>query len=72
MGPARSRGSVPDMAHDEEHPPGTTAPISGHYRMVNVFGTPTVYSIHVRHGEPLPSAPRGHGWRLERETEEDA
>ncbi len=57
------------MPHDAEHPPGAAAPVTGHYRLLNVFGTPTTHRVHVRRGEALPSAPRGHGWRLEQETD---
>jgi len=59
------------MASDTEHLPGSTAPVTGHYRLVNVFGSPTEHSVHVRRGETLPGAPRGNRWRLERETDED-
>jgi hypothetical protein len=34
------------MANDAEHQPGTIATTSGHYRLVNVFGTVTSYSVH--------------------------
>jgi len=54
-----------------EHPAGAIAPTSGYYRLLNVLGTPTDYSVHVKRGEPLPIAPRGNSWRLEREAEED-
>jgi hypothetical protein len=59
------------MPHDNDHAPGTPAPATGHYRLVNLFGTPTQHSVHVRHGEPLPDAARGWGWRLDREGEKD-
>jgi hypothetical protein len=36
--------------------------------LLNVAGTPTEHSIHVRRGEMLPHAPIGQGWRLEREA----
>jgi hypothetical protein len=53
------------MPDDTEHPPGATAPINGYYRLLNVFGTPTEHTTHIRRGEALPAAPRGYGWRLE-------
>jgi hypothetical protein len=59
------------MANETEHPPGGPAPASGHYRLLNTFGTPTAHTVHVRRGEPLPDAPRGQGWQLERKTDED-
>lgn len=60
------------MTCSTNHPPGTPAPVNGRYRLVNVFGRPTEYSTHVRRGESLPHAPRGQGWQLERETDDDA
>jgi hypothetical protein len=59
------------LTDTQEHQPGTTAPTTGHYRLLNVMGKPTQHSIHGRRGEPLPAAPRGNGWRLEQETDED-
>ena len=59
------------MANETEHSPGAIAPTTGHYRLMNVFGTPTEHASHVRRNEPLPAAPRGHGWRLEQETGEE-
>ena len=59
------------MADDTEHPPGATAPVTGHYRLLNVFGSPTGLSAHILSGDALPYAPRGHTWRLEQETGED-
>jgi hypothetical protein len=58
------------MAYEYEHQPGDTAPATGYYRLVNVFGSPTGYGVRVQHGEPLPTAPRGHGWRLENKSDE--
>jgi hypothetical protein len=55
----------------QEHQPGTPAPTTGRYRLLNVFGTPTGHSTHIRRGEALPDAPRAYGWRLEQETGED-
>ena len=51
----------------QEHQP---APTTGHYRLLNVFGTPTEHTTHIRRGEALPAAPRGYGWRLEQEMGE--
>jgi hypothetical protein len=34
-------------------------------------GNKTSHRVHVRRGEPFADAPRGNGWRLEEETEED-
>jgi hypothetical protein len=33
-----------------------------------MFDTPTARTAHVFRGDPLPCAPRGYSWRLERET----
>jgi hypothetical protein len=60
------------MACNTDHPPGTPASANGHYRLVNVFSSPTEYSAHGRRSVPLPHAPRRQGWRLERETADDA
>ena len=46
-----------------EHQPGGPAPHTGDYEELNVFGSPTGWSRHVRKGEPLPSLPRGYSWR---------
>jgi hypothetical protein len=59
------------MPHETEHQPGTPAPVTGHYRLVNVFGSAIAHSAHVRRGEKLPMAPRGGSWRLEQETDDD-
>jgi hypothetical protein len=59
------------MTHDEEQPPGATVPVTGRYRLLNVFGTPTDHSVHIWRGEALPAAGRGHSWRLEQQTDED-
>jgi hypothetical protein len=47
------------------------APTSGHYRLLNVVGTPTNHRVHVKRGDPMLIAPRGNSWRLEREAEDD-
>lgn len=54
------------MAERGEHRPGDPAPVSGTYRLFNVLGSRTQVSAHVEQGEPLPDAPRGFGWQLER------
>lgn len=46
-----------------EHKPGEPAPHTGDYEELNVFGSPTGWSRHVRKGEPLPALPRGCSWR---------
>lgn len=51
------------MPRRPEHRPGDPAPASGLYHEVNIFGTPTGRSVRLGHGEPLPQAPRGFGWR---------
>lgn len=53
-----------------EHPPGHPAPLAGVYRLLNIFGTETIEAAHVARGQPLPPAPLGHTWRLEREAGE--
>jgi hypothetical protein len=51
-----------------DHPPGHPAPAAGVYRLLNVFGTETEAAAHVAQGQPLPPAPWGYNWRLERLT----
>ena len=51
------------MAERLEHPPGTPAPVTGYYRELNIFGTPTGRIEHVPKGEHLPLGPRGYSWR---------
>ena len=58
------------MRRDPEHRPGEPAPRSGHYRLVNVFGSDTDIRVHSPRGHPLPDSPRGFGWRLEHVTED--
>ncbi len=43
--------------------PGVSAPASGPYEELNVFGTPTGNTIFVLAGEMLPTGPRGFTWR---------
>jgi hypothetical protein len=60
---------LPRMAR-REHQPGTTAPTTGRYEELNVFGTRTGRVEHVREGDQLPCAPRGFSWRqIEQESE---
>ena len=44
-------------------PPGASAPASGLYEELNVFGTPTGNTIFVLDGEKLPTSARGFTWR---------
>ena len=48
-----------------------TAPTTDHYRMLRLRKQDSSHRVHVRRGEPFADAPRGNGWRLEEETEED-
>jgi hypothetical protein len=48
--------------------PAEPAPITGDYRQLNVFGTPTGKTVYVEQGEPLAAAPLGFTWRLVRTT----
>ena len=54
------------MAERAEYRPGEPAPVGGIYRLFNVLGSRTQVCTHVEQGEPLPVAPRGFGWQLER------
>ena len=47
----------------DEHMPGELAPHSGDYEELNVFGSPTGWSVYVHKGHPLPKLPRGFTWR---------
>lgn len=58
------------MAFGRDYPPGRNAPVTGGYCLIDVFGKETAIRITVAHGERLPRAPRGHGWRLVREVTE--
>ena len=53
-----------------EHLPGWPAPASGVYRLVNIFGNNISTQGLLSGAQPLPAAPNGFGWRLERETDE--
>ena len=44
--------------------------MTGIYRLLNIFGSETETRTHAVRGQPLPGAPLGHGWRLERETDD--
>ncbi len=57
--------------HEAEHAPGTPATVTGTYQLLDIFGSPTDHRVHLARGEPLPDAPRGHTWRLEREPMEE-
>jgi hypothetical protein len=39
------------MSDDEEHQPGANAPVTAHYEELNVFGSVTGKTVHVREGE---------------------
>jgi hypothetical protein len=56
------------LAFNRDHPPGGIALVTGRYRLIDVFGKETHIRITIVGGEALPSAPRGHGWRLIMET----
>ncbi|MGC1409457.1 MAG: hypothetical protein WA864_10990 [Acetobacteraceae bacterium] len=43
--------------------PGESAPSSGRYQEVNIFGAPTGTLVLMTEGEKLPPAPRGFTWR---------
>jgi hypothetical protein len=60
------------MSTNDDHRPGLPAPKAGVYRLLNVFGGAEDRRVEVRQGQPLPTAPRGHSWRLESETNEGA
>jgi len=59
------------MTQGAEHQPGTIAPVTGHYLLLNVFGSPVGESTHIRCGEGFPDAPRDYSCRVEQETGED-
>jgi hypothetical protein len=53
--------------------PGQSAPASGTYEQINVFGSPTGIRVDVAHGQPLPAVPVGYGWRIaENDAEKNA
>jgi hypothetical protein len=52
-----------------ERPAGHLAPVTGLYRLLNVFGTPTQIVTRVVQDQPLPGTPTGHSWKLEREAD---
>ena len=54
-----------------EHQPGEPAPHDGHFEALNVFGTPTGDSVHMRRGEPLPPLPLGHSWSPARREDDE-
>ena len=49
--------------HDNEHTPGTPAPLTASYEELNVLGSPTGRLIEVHRGDLLPVLPRGWMWR---------
>jgi hypothetical protein len=55
------------MATPQDHEPHATAPVTGTYRLLNIFRTPTEKVVRVQQGERLPGAPIAHTWRLEQE-----
>jgi hypothetical protein len=54
------------MVTNTEHQPGDSAPETGTYRLLDVLGGETKTHAHIGQGQPLPVAPRGQTWRLER------
>jgi hypothetical protein len=46
-----------------EHALGDSAPATGKYELLNLFGSRTGMTEQVVEGEPLPKAPRGYTWR---------
>jgi hypothetical protein len=47
-----------------DHDPADTAPVSGRYELLNIFGTATGEALSAVAGERLPAAPLGYSWRL--------
>jgi hypothetical protein len=47
----------------DEFQPGETAPASGPYVALNIFGTPTCTKV-LQQGEAFPSLPRSFTWKL--------
>jgi hypothetical protein len=58
------------MTANPEHRPGDPAPKSGRYRLLNILGGATETHVYVAEGQPLPAAPHGQTWRLEREADD--
>ena len=56
------------MTHDTEHVAGAIASVTGHYLLLDIFGSPAGVSTHIRRGEEVPYASHGQRWQLERET----
>jgi hypothetical protein len=44
--------------------PGETAPVSGHYAEMNVFGTKTGVQVFVHAGDRLPDSLVWYSWQL--------
>ena len=47
----------------DEYLPGAPAPHTGEYHELNMFGTPTGWSMYVKKGDALRPLPRGFKWR---------
>jgi hypothetical protein len=60
------------MARPSVYIPGQSAPASGTYEQINVFGSPTGVRVTVAEGQPLPTAPVGHNWAIADVAEGDA
>ena len=66
--PDQSGGACQDyrngMTYDTAHGSGATAPTTGDYQLLNIFGFALAYVVLVRQGEILPEVPRGCSWGL--------
>jgi hypothetical protein len=51
--------------------PGSAAPTSGTYCLLNVFGAVVGDPVRVPQGNHLPPAPRGFTWRLVQKVHQD-
>ena len=60
------------MARPSVHVPGQSAPVSGTYEPINIFGSPTGVRVTVAQGQPLPTAPVGYSWAIAAVAEGDA
>ena len=52
------------MDHDDQLQPGSPAPASGRYELLNVFGSPSGMQVMLQAGEALPPAPYAWAWGL--------
>jgi hypothetical protein len=59
---AEAREKVEPLC-DNEHLPGERVSETACYDELNVFGTPTGNTTHVKQGERLPHGPVGFTWR---------